>query len=119
MSDRVPACIAVYVLDRVPPRRIVEFRWSEETGVTWSVLDAESVGVVEEFTDGLRPTEDAAGPLRPLDGEDFMHALARQDVAGARLLVDESDEAGDWARTENPMGPATGTIAVHRPLGRW
>ncbi|MEV0115283.1 hypothetical protein AB0H77_18860 [Streptomyces sp. NPDC050844] len=102
MPDNVPTRVAVYGLDRVPPQRIAEFRWSGETGVIWSVLDAESARVVEEFTHGLR-IDGGDGRVRPVDGAHFMHALLTWQDTGDHLLVDESDGAVDWgAWAENP-----------------
>lgn len=90
LPDRTPTQVALYTNATDPPRKIAEFRYTEQTGVTVETLDTEWADVPNRYmTNGV----DLLGQqrmVRPSEGTLFMRALLQPFPMSYYTLRDES-----------------------------
>lgn len=90
MTDETPRLVALYTWGETDRKRIAEFRWGPEDGVTLTLLDPNRKALAQEYYDHGIVLEPEARLVTREDGPAFMQALLQPLNMSYYAFVDES-----------------------------
>jgi hypothetical protein len=90
VNDTVPTRVALYSHASGEPRRIAEFRWNPEAGVTLDILDPQWSRLARQYYEHGVELGPEARMVLPSEGPTFMRALLQPFRMSYYSLVDES-----------------------------
>jgi hypothetical protein len=102
MSNTVPTRVVLYAHITGEPRAAAEFRWSEGSEVSLTVLDPEWGALAEEFYANGVPVRTEQRLVTRSDAPAFMRALLEPLNATYYGFVDESESNATTSDQEHP-----------------